>query len=97
MRKYFVIAGYYHQAQHWINNNHSKLSTQDYYPIIITDVIQLIGISDPNGIFIGDWKERVDIIDILQQLIISTQDLNKRQAFVNLVKKLPSRKNYASL
>ena len=37
----------------------------------------LIGVSDPHGVFIGTWREREDIFEILDELAIRTNSNNR--------------------
>ena len=78
MSKTFVIAGNRQQADHWIKGNLEKrlqsgittLSMSDY--VVVTDANRLRGISNPHGVFVGTWKDRVDIKDIVETLMIQS-------------------------
>ena len=77
MSKIFVIAGTVQQAEQWIKGNLEKrkndgvttLSWSDY--VIVRDPTKLRGYSNPHGVFIGTWKERKDMEEIFQQLLMS--------------------------
>lgn len=72
--KIFVIAGTSSQALDWIRNNQKKryangdtdIGMGDY--VIVSGVNKLLGVRDPHGVFVGTWKQRVDLVQILNQL-----------------------------
>ncbi len=67
----WVIAGNEHQYHDYVRNkplNGDKKYSYVYAP----DTLR--GFTNPHGVFIGTWRERPDILDILQQLIISTTE-----------------------
>ena len=74
--KTLVIAGTYHEANYWIIQDLGKkypsmtsLSMSDY--IIVHNPDQLRGMRDPKGIFVGTWRERKDIFEILNMLLVN--------------------------
>jgi len=89
--KVLVIAGNANEAKYWVINDLGKkyptntsLSMSDY--IIVTNPDQLRGMRDPNGIFIGTWKERPDIFEILNMLlVIMTHDTVKHKIIQDLL------------
>lgn len=77
--KYFVISGNHYQyldfvkkkvSEGWPNN--TSLSMSNF--IYVDDVSKLKGYSSPHGYFVGSWREREDIRDIVQQLWIAHRD-----------------------
>lgn len=80
--KKLVIAGTYEQAQLWIKNDLNKraalgettLSLSEY--TVVHNREQLLGLRDPHGIFVGTWKTRADINDIVDALYIKTKSKN---------------------
>jgi hypothetical protein len=79
--KIYVIAGTYAEAMSWIkkeylkrwNNGDRSCSISDY---IIPDRNSLRGINNPHGVFVGNWKARADIYEIVQTLIWSSTHVN---------------------
>jgi len=73
--KIYVIAGTYEQANHWIKKD------LDYRWCLTTNIISLSnyvyvssperlrGVRDPHGIFVGYWRERPDILEIVESLM----------------------------
>lgn len=74
--KIFVIAGTSSQALDWIRNNQTKrynngetdIGMGDY--VIVSEVNKLRGVTDPHGVFVGTWKTRVDLVQILNHLYL---------------------------
>ena len=80
--KYFVISGNHDEYLSWRKENRIRLledriiqGTSDL--VYVSGPHVLKGVRDPRGIFIGTWKERRDIEQILVQLRISTTDIGK--------------------
>jgi hypothetical protein len=82
MNKIYVIAGTAREATEWMKNNLQKrilngenvIGMSEY--AYVTGVDTLRGIRNPHGVFIGSWKERLDIFDIVQQLMLSSIHVN---------------------
>ena len=91
--KKLVIAGTYDQAQLWIKNDLAKRSAagepistipmSDY--TIVHNQDQLRGMRDPNGIFVGSWRERKDIFEILNMLLVQMTDPSKHKIIQDLL------------
>jgi len=80
--KKLVIAGTYEQAQLWIKNDLAKRSaagettlSQSEYTVVHNSE-QLLGLRDPHGVFVGTWKTRADINDIVDVLYARTMGKN---------------------
>lgn len=82
--KTYVIAGNAFQANDWIKSNIEKrisggettLSMSEY--TYVSDQKQLFGIKDPHGVFVGTWRDRIDIYEIVQTLIWASVHVNPR-------------------
>lgn len=78
MSKIFVIAGSYFQAEEWIKSNLEKrsnsgvttLSRSEY--VYVSNASDIRGYHNPHGVFIGTWKERHDIREIVQALMVQS-------------------------
>ena len=83
MSKIFVIAGTREQANQWIKSNLEKraksgvttLSWSDY--VVVNDPVKVRGYSDPHGVFIGTWRDRPDIEEIVEHLFLSCNHINR--------------------
>jgi hypothetical protein len=74
--KTLVIAGTEHEANYWIIQDLGKkypsntsLSMSNYS--IIHNQEHLRGMRDPSGVFVGNWRERADIFEILNMLLVN--------------------------
>lgn len=94
----FVIAGTDAQAYQWINQNVaerirngetvSKFSEYMY----VHNANVLRGIKHPKGIFIGTWRQRKDIKEIIEALLHSTMGVNQTisKLYQELIKQSPA-------
>ena len=88
--KVLVIAGNANEAKYWVINDLGKkyptntsLSMSDY--IIVTNPDQLRGMRDPTGIFVGTWRERADIFELLNMLLVQMTDPVKHKIIQDLL------------
>jgi predicted nucleic acid-binding protein len=89
MSKIFVVAGSYHQAKEWIkqdiekriNAGQTSLTLSHY--VYVSSAADLRGYSDPHGMFIGTWKERPDIRDIVEVLMMQSTSVNRSLAKIH--------------
>jgi hypothetical protein len=89
--KQLVIAGTYDQAQLWIKNDLARrsavgettLSQSEY--TIVHNPDQLRGMRDPTGVFVATWRERKDIFEILNMLLVNMRDDTKRNIIQDLL------------
>ena len=89
--KKLVIAGTLSEAQHWIIIDLAKrsaagettLSMSEY--TIVHNEDQLRGMRDPKGIFVGTWKQRKDIFEILNMLLVNMTIPSKKAIIQDLL------------
>jgi len=88
--KTLVVAGTHHEANYWIIQDLGKkypsktsLSMSDYS--IVHNPDQLRGMRDPKGIFIGTWRNRKDIFEILNMLLVNITIPYKREIIQDLL------------
>ena len=109
MTKFLVIAGTTQEANHWIRNDCDKryaagdtnVSLSDYTYVLSADRIR--GRLNPHGRFVGNWRGRPDILDIIQALISCTMPANP--TLINLFNEInnqpapvrPTPKKYAGM
>jgi rRNA pseudouridine-1189 N-methylase Emg1 (Nep1/Mra1 family) len=82
MSKTYVIAGTYHEAQTWIAKNYQErvaigdkqASTRDYF--YVSKAQDLVGIQDPHGVFVGTWRGRPDILEIVLEIVLRSTHAN---------------------
>jgi hypothetical protein len=81
--KIYVIAGNKEQANSWIKSNLDKrmksgettLSWSDY--VYLDSPLKLRGVQDPRGVFIGTWRDRPDIEELVDALFIACIHVNR--------------------
>jgi len=86
--KTLVIAGNKFEAVTWIYADLDKIyatnpttkSMSDY--IIVTNPDQLRGMRDPSGIFVGTWKQRPDIFEVLNMLLVIMTHNNSKHKII---------------
>ena len=90
MSKIYVIAGNLNEAKYWVINDLGKkyptstsLSMSDY--IMVHSPDQLRGMRNLNGIFVGTWRERKDIFEILNALLVQMTDPVKHKIIQDLL------------
>ncbi len=71
--------------------NNTSISLSNF--VYVSDVITLKGYRDPHGYFIGSWRERKDIEDILEQLLIAVHDGNRISKILEKYKKWKQENN----
>ena len=84
MAKIFVIAGNSQQAIKWMKGNNQKrwdngdtsATLSDY--VIVENPTIMRGHRNPHGVFIGTWKDRPDIMDIVMALMNATYETNPK-------------------
>ena len=82
MAKIFVIAGNDKEAIKWMKEdslrrwckNTTSATLSDY--IICRSVLNIKGHRNPHGVFIGTWRDRPDIKDIIMTLMTATYETN---------------------
>jgi len=93
--KVYVVAGNHNEAYEYINrkiaerisNGETVNKIGDY--VYLDKVNRLRGVSNPHGVFIGTWRERPDILDIVFELIMhSTDSTRLREIHDELYKNL---------
>jgi hypothetical protein len=81
--KTIVISGNYNQGLKWAEADAKKrwdagetsISISNY--IIVSIVEQIRGIRNPHGVFVGTWKERENIKEIVLSLIAQSEVANE--------------------
>lgn len=83
MSKIYIVAGNSYEAEVWADQSMKKrhaagattLSRSEY--VYVRDAATLQGTTDPKGVFIGTWRERKDILDIVRGLMLRTSTENR--------------------
>jgi hypothetical protein len=78
----FVVAGNHKEALDWAhrdlakrwNSGETSVSLSEY--ILVSNIDQLRGHHDPHGVFIGTWRSRRDILNLIELMIRQTMSAN---------------------
>ena len=77
----FVVAGTAHEANYWIINDLGKkypsntsLTMSHYVYVSSSDILR--GVQNPHGVFVGNWKTRTDILEIVEALLLASTNVN---------------------
>jgi hypothetical protein len=88
--KTLVIAGTEHEANYWIIQDLGKkypsntsLSMSNYS--IVHNTEHLRGMRDPKGVFVGTWRNRKDIFEILNMLLVNMTIPSKHKIIQDLL------------
>ena len=73
----YVIAGTYAEYVAWKNSN--EIIEKARTTIFVYDSTPLDVYLNPDGVFIGTWKERPEMVNILLALVKATTDPDKRE------------------
>lgn len=96
--KYYVIAGNAHQATDFIKRKAHELWTAGdsfislSHFVYVSDVLTLRGVRNPHGFFIGTWRDRRDIHEILYQLMVLVHDTETFDKLSKLKSELESKR-----
>jgi len=83
MTHIYVVAGTFDQAKTYISKKRSDYAISGEPPLLmpnylaVTNVVHLKGIRNPKGVLIGTWRERPDIVEILETLMLASDVPNK--------------------
>jgi hypothetical protein len=83
MNKIFVIAGDNRQAAYWIDQDMMKRAAAGEIPrrtdyCYVSGEDKLRGYRNPHGVFVGTWRNRHDIIEIVNLLLIQSEYKNDK-------------------
>ena len=81
MMKTLVIAGNYDQANIWMHARQKQTVTHT----VVHNADQLRGMRNPSGVFVGTWREREDIFEILNMLLVIMTDPIKHDRIQDLL------------
>ena len=79
----YVIAGNADQYHDYVKKNYHTGKTYRY----VRNKDSIRGVENPDGVFIGSWRERDDINSLMVALLTIMKDENKREAIKQLMNK----------
>jgi hypothetical protein len=66
----WVIAGNHDQYQQYVNRKSKEIDGVQFSYVSRVEILR--GLRNPHGVFIGSWRRRDDILEILDVLMVST-------------------------
>ena len=79
MTPYYIIAGNIDEVITYSKANNLQLNIQGFQTKYVTFSHDIASDINPNGVFIGTWKQNPQITDILSRLYLLCQDTKKRE------------------
>ena len=79
MTQYYIIAGNIDEVITYSKANNLQLNLQGFEIKYVTFSHDIASDINPNGIFIGTWKQNPQITDILSRLYLLCQGTKKRE------------------
>ena len=82
MTHVYVIAGTFDQAKQYINRKRAEYLNSGEPPLLMPNYLYVSGINNirgirnPKGVFIGAWKQRPDIIEVVETLMMASDSTN---------------------
>lgn len=76
MSRVYVVAGKHFQYVEYKRRKHLENDGGVEEYVYVNSVNTIRGVRDPRGVFIGTWRERTDIMDILMHLRLYQSHLN---------------------
>ena len=88
---YYVIAGNFEQYRAFVKKKTAEALDQKLEypnPNYVSGPEVFRGVRNPKGYFIGSWRQRKDIREILNLLLYCTDDTTKRNILYNCMKEV---------
>ena len=77
--RYFIVAGTHAEYKDWLSENRSRFpanNINDFIWVHSSDVFR--GYANPHGFFIGTFRSRDDLYDIVQTIIMCSHGLSNQ-------------------
>lgn len=84
MTPYYIISGNINEAVEYCKANNLQLNIQGFQTKYVTFSHDIASDINPNGVFIGTWKQNPEIMHILSRLYLLCQG-NKKREIINQV------------
>ena len=88
--RYFIVAGTHAEYQSWVMSNVFRFPQATDFMWVQSSVV-FRGYTNPHGFFVGTFRDRSDLYEIVSTIIICSPDMAK-QAKLNLVNSILSAK-----
>ena len=85
---FYVIAGNYNEYLEYAKNHAVKYPDEKRRILFVQDQETFRGTENPEGIFIGTWRKRLDIEQVLHVLYLVTKDKERSRKIRDLFKEI---------
>ena len=77
--KYFIVSGNHAEYKDWVNKNHNFYPDNNLHDFIyVHSLIVFRGYANPHGFFIGTFRHRADLRDIVLTIIMCSHDMSNQ-------------------
>lgn len=94
--KYFIVAGTHEEFRTWLQLNRRRFPYNNINDFIYVDrPMVFLGHAYPHGFFVGTFKQRPDLFEIIQTIITNSPDLSAQaiKEFIDRILPSANRKN----
>lgn len=85
---FYVVAGNYNEYLEYAKNHAVKYPHENRRLLFVGDQETFRGTENPEGIFIGTWRDRLDIEQILHVLYVAMKDKEKSRKIRHLFREI---------
>jgi len=86
LRTLYIVAGTRKEFDNWVLHSVERYPQTNFVFVDFPDILR--GLSNPEGLCIGTWRDRTDIYDILHFLFVAAKDFKKAKAISLLNKEV---------
>jgi hypothetical protein len=77
--RYFIVAGNHSEYKDWVFKNRSRFPDNNLNDFIyVHSLIVLRGYANPHGFFIGTFRYRADLHEIVQTIIMCSHNMSNQ-------------------
>lgn len=94
--KYFIVAGTHQEFRTWLQLNRRRFAYNNINDFIYVDrPMVFLGYANPHGFFVGSFRQRPDLLEIVQTIIInsSAMSLQAKKELMNRLLPTAERKD----
>lgn len=89
--KYFIVAGTQQEFRTWVQLNRRRFAYNNINDFIYVDrPMVFLGHADPHGFFVGTFRQRPDLFEIVQTIIINSSAMSAQAIKEFIDRVLPS-------
>jgi len=81
---FYVVAGNYNEYLEYAKNHAVKYPDEKRRILFVVDRRTFRGVENPQGVFIGTWRKRLDIDQVLYAVYVAMKDKEKSRKIRDL-------------